>query len=127
MDGKITILIEGKPVGLKFAFPCVRWFSEESQKQPDIYFIETDRGPSMTDYGLAKLMQCAYRNQCLLSEVNPDIKFEKFVEFVESKNNQEGAEELGRIMTVYAESSVSKRVVESSEKKSPPLKEMTAA
>lgn len=135
MDGYIQILINETPVGLKFAFPSVKWFAEAIQKAEtdgmEAYFTKTvdDKGETidtLTDYGLAKLMQCAYRNNCLLKEVKAELNFEHFVNWVGEHNNDEGSAEMLEVLKVYSESSVRKTIKQDSEKKSPQSQELIA-
>jgi hypothetical protein len=115
MNGSTTILINGQTVGLKFAFPAIKWFKEESEKKPDIYFVTGDSG-GFTVEGLAKLIECSYKNHCLIKETEPTLLYENFYEYVEeSQETEEGQKELTRITKVYADSSVMKRLVENIE------------
>lgn len=127
MNGYIQIKIKDEVVGLKFAFPSVKWFAEAMAKAVEdnleAYFINSiddkgDETSTLTDYGLAKLMQCAYRNNCLLKEEKPVFKFEHFVDWVNDHNTEEGGAEMGEVLKVYAESSVNKKIIENAEKKS---------
>jgi hypothetical protein len=135
MNGYIQIKIKDEVIGLKFAFPSVKWFAEAMQKAVDekleAYFVESidekgDAQSTLTDYGLAKLMQCAYRNNCLLKEEKPVLLFADFVEWVNDHNTEEGGVEMGEVLKVYAESSVNKKIIENAEKKSQPSQELKA-
>lgn len=125
MNGYTSIEIAGNKVGLKFAFPAIKWFGESVADDKDgVYFMEG----SLTDYGIAKLMQCAYRNNCLLKEEEPTLKLGAFADWIETAlESEEGKALLVGVMTVYSESSVSKKLVESQadEKKSQQLAEPT--
>jgi hypothetical protein len=118
-----TIKIEGRDIGLRFGYPCIRWFTEASIDNPD-YF---DKAESLTDIGVAKLLQFAYKNDCVVKEVKPeDIGYEKFYEWVEARVGGEGEvnSELGDIMKIFLESQPvldQKKKLES-EKKSPEIK-----
>lgn len=116
MNGSTTILINGQTVGLKFAFPAIKWFTEESAKRPDLYFVTGDSG-GFTVEGLAKLIECSYKNHCLIKETEPILPYETFYDYVESnQETEEGQKELTRIAEVYAQSSVMKRVIENQKK-----------
>jgi hypothetical protein len=126
MDGYIQIKVGDQMVGLKFAYPAIKWFTEASVKDRladnNAFFVDEtdDKGETqstMSDYGFAKLVQCAYRNDCLLKETAPVLKFEDFVNWVEQNNSEEGKEVLSSVMTCYAESTFSKKIVENAEKK----------
>lgn len=115
MNGYTQIEINGQKVGLKFAYPAIKWFTEESLKT-DIYFVEGDNG-GFTVEGLAKLIQCSYRNNCLLKEVEPVLTFEDFFNWVEqAQETEDGQAELIRVTNVYAESSVMKKVINGQKK-----------
>lgn len=135
MNGYIQIKIKEETVGLKFAFPSVKWFAEAmlkaEQENLEAYFLKgfDEKGEetsTLTDYGFAKLMQCAYRNNCLLKEEKPGLKFEDFVEWVNDHNTEAGSAEMSEVLKVYAESSVNKKIIESEEKKSQQSRELMA-
>jgi hypothetical protein len=116
MNGYIQIELAGAPVGLKFAYPAIKWFMEATVKNRDAYFVETENGETMTDYGMAKLVHCAYKNNCLLKEVEPVITFEQFTEWVTAQI-EAGGETLANVLTAYADSAISKKVVTYAEEK----------
>lgn len=97
-----TITIEGKEVGLRFGYPCIRWFTEASFDNPD-YF---DKAESLTDIGVAKLLQFAYKNDCVVKEVKPDLSFVKFYEWVEQRVSLSGETnpELAEVIKIFLES-----------------------
>jgi hypothetical protein len=111
MNGYITIKINGQSVGLKFAYPAIKWFSEEAAKS-DLMFVPGEDG-GFTVEGLAKLMQCAYKNDCLLKEVEPTLKHGDFYDYIEvNQETDEGQKELLKVIDTYASSSVMKRVAD---------------
>lgn len=115
MTGYTTIQINGQTVGLKFAYPAIKWFTEESLKS-DLFFVPGETG-GFTIEGLAKLIQCSYRNNCLIKEVEPELKFEDFYNYVETnQETEEGQIELTRVTEAYAESSVMKKIIDSQKK-----------
>lgn len=116
MNGYIQIELAGCPVGLKFAYPAIKWFMEATAKNRDVYFVETDKGETMTDYGMAKLAHSAYRNNCLLKDTDPVLTFEQFTEWVTEQIEASG-EILAQVLTTYAESAISKKVVTYAEEK----------
>lgn len=116
MNGYIQIELAGGPVGLKFAYPAIKWFMEATAKNRDVYFVETEKSETMTDYGMAKLVHCAYRNNCLLKDTDPVITFEQFTEWV-TEQIEAGGEILAQVLTTYAESAISKKVVTYAEEK----------
>lgn len=122
-NGYTQIEISGKAVGLKFAWLAMKWFNEASIGKVDVYFAETEikgkKTETYTSIGLAKLIQCAYRNNNEIKEVKDELTFEDFYNWVEEKTeNEDGITELGRVVTVYSESSFSKKLVSEMEKKS---------
>src|SRR5262245_54620050 len=117
MTGLTTIQINGQAVGLKFAYPAIKWFTEESTKS-DIYFTP-GIDSTFTVEGLAKLIQCAYKNHCMIEEVEPTLSYRHFYEYVEvNQDTEEGQKELLRVTEVYASSSVIKKLIDA-QKKSP--------
>lgn len=116
MNGATTIQINGQTVGLKFAYPAIKWFTEESETN-DLLFVPGETG-GFTVEGFAKLIQCSYRNSCLIKEIEPSLRYEDFYNYVESnQDSEEGQKELTRITEIYAASSVMKKLVEATDKK----------
>lgn len=97
-----TIKIGDQDIGLRFGYPCIRWFTEASFDNPD-YF---DKAESLTDIGVAKLLQFAYKNECVVKEVKADIPFIKFYEWVEQRISLSGETntELAEVVKVFLES-----------------------
>lgn len=117
MNGSTTIQINGQTVGLKFAYPAIKWFTEATMKDPDGIFFTPGGESTFTVEGLAKLIQCSYRNHCLIKEVEPTLSYEDFFDFVEeNQDTEEGQRELMRITEVYAAASVMKRLIEAQKK-----------
>lgn len=116
MNGATTIQINGQTVGLKFAYPAIKWFTEESATN-DLFFVPGETG-GFTVEGLAKLIQCSYKNHCLIKEVEPSLKYEDFYNYVESnQDTDEGQKELIRITEIYASSSVIKKLIDAKDDK----------
>lgn len=115
MNGYTQIEINGQQVGLKFAYPAIKWFMEAAAGS-DLYFIEGDSG-GFTVEGLAKLIQCSYKNNCLLKEVEPVLTYEDFFNWVEQGQETEtGQADLIRVTDVYAQSTVMKKLIDSQKK-----------
>jgi len=116
MNGSCNITINGQPVGLKFAYPAIKWFTEASMKDDGIFFTPGEDS-TFTVEGLAKLIQCSYRNHCLLKEIEPSLSYEDFFNYVEdNQDSEEGQKELLRITEVYATASVIKRLIDAQKK-----------
>ena len=118
------ITIEGKEVGVRFAYPCIRWFSEANQKNNDVYFMPDST--SFTVEGLAKLVQCSYWNDCLVKELEKVLPYETFFNWVEELHNtDEGQVELQRLVGIYAESSIMKKVIDEQKKSQMQTEDLT--
>lgn len=116
MNGQTQIQINGQPVGLKFAYPAIKWFTESTVIDNGIFFTPGEQG-FFTVEGLAKLIECSYRNYCLIKEVVPELKYEDFYNYVEqNQDTEEGQKELLRITEVYAEASVMKKLINGQKK-----------
>lgn len=116
MNGITKITVNGKPVGLRFAYPTVRWFSEACLTNKEAFFLpaEDNEVADFSIEGMAKLIQCSYWNECLVKEQprDPELNYEAFVNFVEEKaETEEGRKELADIIILYADSSISKKMV----------------
>lgn len=109
----ITINIDGEDVGLNFGLSCLRWFNEAKEEEPDMF----DKENRITDIGLSKLIECAYRLERRLEKgkEKPVIPFRKFYEWVEKRlyDNGEGKQDIIKVMTAFNESPVIKQIIES--------------
>lgn len=123
---KITIQVDGKDVGLRFDYPAIKWFIKagvavaELTGEKDTYWVLDAKGDptgDMTAEGLAKLIECGYRNDCLIKEVKPSIPYESFIDFVGTADKSV----LVDIMNCYADSSVLKKPIAEEEKKRLPM------
>jgi hypothetical protein len=115
MNGYTTVKVNGNEVGLLFAYPSIRWFSEASEEFADAFFMPGETGDFSVE-GLAKLIECAYRNNCIVDEVKPELKYRDFYLWVtEVQDTDEGQTEMIRIIEVYAQSSVIKKMVKNLE------------
>jgi hypothetical protein len=118
-----TITIEGQQIGLRFGYPCVRWFTEAGVENKDFFEGSKDKegnqeNTTLSEIGIAKLVQFAYENECAVKEIKPEIIFEKFYEWVEQRVEGELSNELSEVLTVWAGSIAIKRLVEKTQKKS---------
>lgn len=108
-----TIKIDENEVGLRFGYPCHRWFVESSMENKD-YFDSKD---NLNEIGVAKLLQFAYMNQCKVKEVNPSLEYEKFYLWVEERLEGQLRHELDHVLTIWAQSQPMKSAVQENEKK----------
>lgn len=95
-----SIKIEGQDVGLYFGYPCLRWFSEQSQEYKDCWDAS-----GFNDLGVAELLLSAYKNDCRINRAKPIIEFRHFYQWVE-KNIKGGVRsaELEEVIKVFNES-----------------------
>jgi hypothetical protein len=126
MKGYIQIDIGGKAIGLKFAYPAIRLFGEAVLKMGSFYFTEKNE---MTVEAIAKFIQCGYINNCMIKEVEPELKYEDFFNWTEEGLSvPERVEDINKILICYSETEYSKKIVESTtpeKKKKKPLVGMT--
>lgn len=117
-----TISIEGRETGLRFDYPCIRWFTLASYDNPR-YF--TGKG-ELTDIGVAKLLQFAYENDCEVKEIKPELKYETFYQWVQERVSLYGDpnKELSEVIQVFIKS---KPVLEQKEKQDAEKKNLTEA
>ena len=86
MNGAIKITIDGNVIGLKFAYPAIRMFLDEMAAKSKFYYSQSDGGdPMMTVEGIAKFIQCGYKNDCMIKEVDEVFNYEFFYNWVEQK------------------------------------------
>lgn len=105
MNGYIQIQIGEKPVGLKFAYPAIKWFTESAKDNIDIYFIGND----FSNEGFAELIFCSYRNNCLIKKEKPELTYEDFYNWIEeNRETEEGKKIIVEVMQCYTDSSILK-------------------
>lgn len=122
-NGYTQITIGEKPVGIKFAYEALKLFIKASENKVDIYFD----GQTLTILGMAKLIQSGYIINCELKEAEPEIKFDNFYEWVEQNNETpDGLIELNRVIKVYSDSVVNKKLIEKSNDNEKKSQQMTA-
>lgn len=107
--------MEGQDVGLRFGYPCIRWFTKATFENKE-YF---DGGGNLTDIGVAKLLHSAYRNECEAKEVKQDIPYTKFYDWVEERIDVGGklSDELTIVIQIFNESTPVKKQEEKEQKK----------
>lgn len=77
----IQIEISGQQVGLKFAYPQVKEFAIALEQYPTECFDKQLQ--NITGFGLAKLIQSAHKNNCLLKECKPAVTLEQISDWVD--------------------------------------------
>jgi len=100
----IEINIGDKKIGLKFGMASYRYLSE---KFKDGISFHNDQ---ITEIGIATIIYCAYKNNCIVKELPMDITFENLVDFVEANTSNESfMSEMREVMKVWAESDFIKK------------------
>jgi hypothetical protein len=112
-NGYTTININGQAIGIKFGWGAIKEFAEADQKRHDVYYskinVEGKEVESLTYLGIAKLLQCGYKNNCDIKEVDPVLTLEDFNDWVEGTlDNAQAAEELTKVLNVFSESKLVK-------------------
>ena len=117
MNGAIKVEIDGNVIGLKFAYPAIRMFLDEMAAKSKFYYSQSDGGdPMMTVEGIAKFIQCGYKNDCMIKEVDEVFNYEFFYNWVEQMNNDASiAEAVKKIYECYGNTEI-KRVIDNAAK-----------
>jgi hypothetical protein len=117
MNGAIKVEIDGNVIGLKFAYPAIRMFLDEMAAKSKFYYSQSDGGdPMMTVEGIAKFIQCGYKNDCMIKEVDEVFNYEFFYNWVEQMNNDASiAEAVKKIFECYGNTEI-KRVIDNAVK-----------
>lgn len=111
MNGKTTIKIEGQEVPLRFAFPCIELFAEACATKKHMFTPGEDA--NFTTEGFGKLLHCAYLNACEIKEIEPEYDNEAFYDWVsEQQETENGRKVMSEILTIYANSSIMKKIIE---------------
>jgi hypothetical protein len=112
MNGYVRININGQPIGIKFAYPAITSFYVAADKKKDSYYA----GENLTYLGAAKLIHCAYLNNCEITEEEPKLTVEDFYNWTEEAMiNEERAKELATVLTAFSESQYVKTLTEKKE------------
>lgn len=99
----IQIEIDGQQVGLKFAFPQVKEFAIALEQYPTECFDKNSE--NITGFGLAKLIQSAHKNNCLLKECKPVVTLEQISDWVDRGIHDEAIQnQLLDVVTVWQKS-----------------------
>lgn len=114
MNGNATIKFNGQEVNLKFGFPQAKEFAMAISENVTAYF----EGENITNIGIAKLIQTAYKNSCLLKEVKPSITLEQISDWLEENQDSEDFQkEIADVVRVWTESRYTKMWAEEVKKK----------
>lgn len=101
--------IKGHEVGLKFGYECNKWFFTAMIENLDTY---TDEVENLSTLGFAKLFHCAYRNNCIIKEVETTLKTADFYDWLEeSLVTEEGKTKFASIVNIWAETQNTKDIV----------------
>lgn len=112
MNGYTEIEVSGIKAGLKFGMYSTRLFAEKSAK------IELYAGDQLNEMGIAVILHTGYLNNCVVKEVEPQLTFESFVDYVESAITDKSVEsEVRRVIDVWLNSRVVKQVIDTESKK----------
>lgn len=110
----IQIEINGQKVGLKFGYPQAKEFAIALAENVDLYF----EGEEITAFGLAKLFQTAYKNDCLVKEVKPVLTLEHFTDWVDTVSENETAQtQMLDALNIWQESKYTKLWIDNIKKK----------
>lgn len=112
MSGKINITIDGNVVHLRFAYPAIKMFLDEMQSKGDFYYSKgNNEEPMMTVEGIAKFIQCGYKNDCLIREAQEVFNYEFFYNWVEKINNDVSvAEAVKDIFECYGKTEIRRTI-----------------
>lgn len=111
MKNYTTIEINGRAVGLKFGLPAVRQIFEKTLKQK----LEEEDG-NYGPYGMAQVLFAGYENNCLVKEIQGDLTFEDFSDFVDQQYVDKSLAKIIDAISVFTNSTIVKGMVESQKK-----------
>lgn len=114
-----TLTIDGKKIGLKFGMASFRYLSEGKLVEGKSF-----NGNEINEIGISHILYSGYWNNCLVKDVDPEMTFEDFVNYVENslvRNN----DEIMHAMKIWSENDFIKSKqpeIETPKKKSSPGK-----
>jgi hypothetical protein len=120
----IQIDINGQKVGLKFGYPQAKEFAIALAGNVDLYF----EGEEITAFGLAKLFHSAYKNDCYVKEVKPELPLEVFSDWVDTVTENELAQtQMLDALNIWQESKYTKLWIDNIKKKTAEIISQTQA
>lgn len=117
VEGYVSLNVDGTIVGLKFARPAILMFAKSMEKNGEFYYTSADGQPVITTEGCAKFIECGYKNNCLIKEVEPLFKYEFFYNWCEQAvNDKEKMDQIAKVLECYAETLYAKKIEEEGKK-----------
>jgi len=117
-NGYCSVTINGKDVGLKFGMPANRMFFEKMALKPEIL-----SGDTVNEVGICHLIYAGYVNNCLVKDIEPELTFGFFMEWVEEALVDEGVKgKLQEVSNCYSESKFTQKCIEEINNKTEDLK-----
>jgi hypothetical protein len=102
------ITVSGKEVGLRFAHLSNKWFMVALFENGEAYSQES----GFTDLGWAKLLHCAYKNDCAIKELKPELTVEDFYNHIDSlSSDEQGQKDFLEAVKVWSETQATKELV----------------
>jgi hypothetical protein len=91
-----TLTINGTKTGIKFGMASYRFLQGK--------LIEgiTHQGEELNEIGIAYILYSGYWNNCIIKDVEPELTFADFVEFIEGNlKNQEALAEIRNALELW--------------------------
>lgn len=100
-----TITINGEKIGLKFGMASFRYLSEGRLTEGKSF-----RNNELTEIGIAHILYSGYYNNCIVKDVEANLTFEDFVDFVElNLTKNEFINELKEVIEVWSKCDIIKQ------------------
>lgn len=109
MNGIYDIKIGEQDIRLRFGYPCFKQWTIACADNEEFLYLDGVEGS-------AKLIQCAYNNECLVKEVKPELKYEYFYNWVEQNVNDGTGQVVSDVLNAWTESIATKKSLEKIEK-----------
>lgn len=111
MESFCSININGKQVGLKFGLFAVRLIVDR---------VDTSRvGESYAEGDYAHILYAGYRNNCMVKEIQEELSFENFVDYIDESTVNKNVAEIVLAMRVFNDSKVVTTIAANNKKKEP--------
>jgi hypothetical protein len=106
MNGYAQINIDGTAVDLYFGYLAIKAFQLAAEKKRDMYYEKVKQGEEEVEQfsflGYAKLIECGYKNNCEVEEVQPTYTLKDFNYWVEgSVNNPERQTQIVKVLEAF--------------------------
>ena len=99
----ISIIINDKSIGLKFGMASFRYIQKKIE-QGKVF-----NGEDLNEISIAHILYSGYYNNCVVKDIDTDLTFENFVDFIENNLKEPSfMDKVAEVIKVWSESDLIK-------------------